>query len=51
MLCASAYTASDFAKFGCYKNKCFKWGYFPKFEVQNLNNIAEIKQKYIKNEA
>lgn len=45
MLCASAYTASDFAKFGCYKNKCFKWGYFPKFEVQNLNNIAEIKQK------
>ncbi|MFI3172955.1 MAG: hypothetical protein R3Y58_11410, partial [Eubacteriales bacterium] len=29
MLCASAYTAGDFAMLGSYKNKCYKWGYFP----------------------
>lgn len=30
ILCASAYTASDFALCGFPKEKCFKWGYFPK---------------------
>lgn len=30
MLCASAYTASDYAKFGLFKNRSYKWGYFPK---------------------
>ncbi len=38
MLCASAYTATDFASTFCFKNKCFKWGYFTKvdsdFEVE-----------------
>ena len=29
MLCASAYTAEEYAKYGLYKNKTFKWGYFP----------------------
>ena len=29
MLCASAYTAPDCRFIGCYKNKAFKWGYFP----------------------
>lgn len=33
MLCASAFTASDVHKFGCYPQKCFKWGYITK--VQN----------------
>lgn len=28
MLCASAYTAADYANFGLFKGKCFKWGYF-----------------------
>ena len=31
MLCASAYTAGDYAKFGLFRNKCYKWGYFPAF--------------------
>jgi glycosyltransferase involved in cell wall biosynthesis len=30
MLCASAYTASDYAMYGLFKNKTFKWGYFPR---------------------
>lgn len=29
MLCASAYTASDYAKHGAFVHKCYKWGYFP----------------------
>ena len=29
MLCASAYTAGDAARFGNYINRCYKWGYFP----------------------
>lgn len=40
MLCASAYTAGDFAKFGLFKNKCFKWGYFP--EVKKYEDITTI---------
>lgn len=29
LLCASAYTAPDYRKFGLFKNKTYKWGYFP----------------------
>lgn len=29
MLCASAYTAGDYAKFGLFLNRTYKWGYFP----------------------
>lgn len=29
LLCASAYAAEDFAKFGMFRNRAFKWGYFP----------------------
>ena len=38
MLCASAFTAHDVHLYGCFPNKCFKWGYFTKvdenFEVE-----------------
>ena len=30
ILCASAYTAADFAKTFTFINKAYKWGYFPK---------------------
>ena len=29
MLCASSFTAGDYAKFGLFRKKCFRWGYFP----------------------
>ena len=32
LMCASAYCAGDAAQFGNYKNKTYKWGYFPKME-------------------
>lgn len=42
MLCASAYTAADFALFGLFHNKCYKWGYFP--EVKKYD-IAELMSR------
>lgn len=40
LLCASAYTASDYAKFGLFKNRCYKWGYFP--QVRKYNDMNEL---------
>lgn len=37
MLCASGYTAGDYAKFGLFKNKTFKWGYFPQTQIYDEN--------------
>ena len=42
MLCASAYTAGDFALAGLYWGKAFKWGYFP--EVKR-RDIAVLQQQ------
>lgn len=47
MLCASAYTSVDYLKFGCFKDKCFKWGYFP--ETKRYDDIFEIIQLKKKN--
>ena len=47
MLCASAYTATDYAKFGLFKNKCFKWGYFP--EAKKYENIEKLIERKIPN--
>lgn len=43
MLCASAYTAKDFSLIGAYKNKCYKWGYFPQCEVINIDDVIRNK--------
>ena len=40
MLCASAYTAPDCRFIGCYKNKMFKWGYFP--TVKRYESIESV---------
>ena len=46
MLCASAYTASDYAKFGLFKDKCYKWGYFPETKkYENIISLIENKEK------
>ena len=46
VLCASAYTALDFAKFGMYKNKCFKWGYFPECkQYDDVDTLVAAKKK------
>ena len=47
MLCASAYTAKDYASLGMYKNRTYKWGYFPEtIQVAFINSGKTIpKQK------
>lgn len=31
MLCASGYLADDMKRLGIFKDRCFKWGYFPEY--------------------
>ncbi len=46
LLCASAYTAADFAKFGLYKNKAYKWGYFPNVKkYDDVDLLISQKEK------
>lgn len=40
MLCASAYTAGDYRRFGLFKNKCYKWGYFP--ETKKYDSVETL---------
>lgn len=47
LLCASAYTAGDFAKFGLFKNKTYKWGYFP--ETIHYDSVEEMIARKEKN--
>ena len=44
MLCASAYTAGDFAQFGLFHNKCYKWGYFPATKVYDIEELMAKKR-------
>jgi len=45
MLCASAYTASDYAKMGMYLGKCYKWGYFPETKrYEDVDVLIAAKQ-------
>lgn len=41
MLCSSAYTASDYRKFGLFRNRCYKWGYFP--EVKRYEDFTKVQ--------
>ncbi|MEH7125604.1 glycosyltransferase family 4 protein [Bacillus sp. JJ1773] len=44
MLCASAYTAADLNLVRAYKNKAYKWGYFPEVKEHNIDDLF-IKKK------
>lgn len=45
VLCASAYTCADLNKFFKFKNRCFKWGYFPETKkYDDINDIIESKE-------
>lgn len=44
LLCASAYTAADYGSFGLFKNRAYKWGYFPKTEIyEDVNELISNK--------
>lgn len=44
MLCASAFTAADYAKFGLFRNRCYKWGYFPETMRYDEEDLFAKKQ-------
>lgn len=43
MLCASAYTPIDYKKFFLFKNKFYKWAYFPKVEKYDIDKLIKNK--------
>lgn len=45
MLCASGYGANDFYKLGVYKDKIYKWGYFPIFKSYDIEKLVKEKEK------
>ena len=46
LLCASAYTGPDCRFIGCYKNKAYKWGYFPPTKTyEDIDGIIDGKKK------
>lgn len=50
LLCSSAYAAGDFKKAFAFKNKSFKWGYFPKtfnYQIDDLLNQKSKKNKIL----
>ena len=45
ILCAGAYVSSDYAAFGLFKNRCYKWGYFPAVkQYDNIDHLIESKE-------
>ena len=48
MLCASAFTASDYSKFRMFLNRTYKWGYFPETKrYEDYHYLIEKKKKNI----
>ena len=45
MLCAGAYTAHDCSVYGNFKDKCFKWGYFPETIKYDITQLLAIKER------
>ena len=45
LLCANGYGAKDFNFLGLYKNKIYKWGYFLKTNLYDIDQLLEKKQK------
>lgn len=46
LLCASAYTAADYAKTFTFLGKTYKWGYFPEVKkYENIDTVIKEKQK------
>lgn len=46
MLCSSAYTPIDYKKFGLFKNRTYKWGYFPEYrDYKDIDELINKKNK------
>lgn len=45
LLCAGAYAAKDFAGMGLYKNRMYKWGYFPQVKEYDPDTLLDQKKR------
>lgn len=45
LLCCGGYVASDFRIVRAYPGKMYKWGYFPAFRPQDVDNLMEEKRR------
>lgn len=45
MLCAGAYASKDFSEMGVYRNRMYKWGYFPEVKEYDTDALFSDKQK------
>lgn len=46
LLCAGSYVANDYYKFGLYRKKTYKWGYFPKTLFFNqIDDLLDNKER------
>lgn len=43
-LCASAFAAADLRKFGAFRGKCFKWGYFTAVSDLDVDKVLELRR-------
>ncbi len=43
MLCASAFSSSDYAKMGLFRNRAYKWGYFPETRHYDVESLLHSK--------
>lgn len=47
MLCASAYAASDYETIRLYRNRTYKWGYFPCVKNHDIDVLFSKKKKNV----
>lgn len=46
LLCAGAYVAGDYARHGCFRNRAYKWGYFPETKrYEDVDALFASKEK------
>ncbi len=46
-LCSGAYTAKDMSLLFAFKNKCYKWGYFPQVNHFDIENVLKESGTHI----
>ena len=44
LLCASGFTAGDYAKFGLFRGRCYQWGYFPETRFYDIRALLAQKE-------
>ena len=45
LLCASAFAYGDYMKIGLFKDKAYRWGYFPEVKTLDIDKIIKSKKK------